>query len=68
MPFEPINRDEAFDAKLAVEGVRSHSVLLQVLGPCETLRANLAHIIPVRIQVLLVVLTCVLFQLVPVMR
>ena len=65
MPLEPINCNEALDAKLTVERVRPHSVLLQVLRSCETLRAYLAHIVPVRLQVLLVVLTRMLLQLVP---
>ena len=60
MPFESINRNEALDAKLAVEGVRPDFVLLQVLGSCETLRADLANIVPVCLQVLLVVLACML--------
>ena len=65
MPFESINCNEALDAKLAVEGVRPDFVLLQVLGSCETLRADLANIVPVRLQVLFVVLACMLLQLVP---
>ena len=65
MPLEPINCNEALDAKLTVERVRPDSVLLQVLRSCETLRADLAHIVPVRLQVLLVVLTRMLLQLVP---
>ena len=65
MPLEPINCNEALDAKLTVECVRPDSVLLQVLRSCETLRTDLAHIVPVRLQVLLVVLTRMLLQLVP---
>ena len=65
MPLEPINCNEALDAKLTVERVRPDSVLLQVLRSCETLRTDLAHIVPVRLQVLLVVLTRMLLQLVP---
>ena len=65
MPLKPINCNEAFDTELAMESVRSDFVLLQVLGSRETLRADLAHIVPVRLQVLLVVLTRMLLQLVP---
>ena len=65
MPLEPVNCNEALDAKLTVERVRPDLVLLQVLGSRETLRADLAHIVPVRLQVLLVVLTHMLLQLVP---
>ena len=65
MPLEPVNCNEALDTKLTVEGVRPHFVFLQVLGSCETLRTDLANIVPVRLQVLLVVLTRMLLQLVP---
>ena len=65
MPLQPIDCNEALDAKLTVERVRPNFVLLQVLGSRETLRADLAHIVPVRLQVLLVVLTRMLLQLVP---
>ena len=40
-------------------------MLLQVLRSGETLRTDLANIVPVRLQVLLVVLTRMLLQLVP---
>ena len=65
MPFQSINCNEALDAKLAVEGVRPDFVLLQVLRSGETLRTDLANVVPVRLQVLLVVLTRMLLQLVP---
>ena len=65
MPFQAINCNEALDAKLTVEGVRPDFVLLQVLRPGETLRTDLANVVPVRLQVLLVVLACMLLQLVP---
>ena len=65
MPLEPVNCNEALDTKLTVEGVRPHFVLLQVLGSCETLRTDLTNIVPVCLQVLLVVLTRMLLQLVP---
>ena len=65
MPFQPINCNEALDAKLAVEGVRPDFVLLQVLRSGETLRTDLANIVPVRLQMLLVVLTRMLLQFVP---
>ena len=66
MPLQPIDCNEALDAKLTVEGVRPDFVLLQVLRSGETLRTDLANIVPVRLQVLLVVLTHMLLQLVPV--
>ena len=65
MPLQPIDCNEALDAKLTVERVRPNFVLLQVLGSRETLRTDLAHIVPVRLQVLLVVLTHMLLQLIP---
>ena len=65
MPFQAINCNEALDAKLTVEGVRPDFVLLQVLRPGETLRTDLANIVPVRLKVFLVVLTRMLLQLVP---
>ena len=65
MPFQAINCNEALDAELTVEGVRPDLVLLQVLRSGETLRTDLANIVPVRLQVLLVVLTRMLLQLVP---
>ena len=81
--LKSIHGDEALDAEIAVESMRTHLVLLQILRPCETLenifvfhflqqtfylRTDWTHIVPICIQVLLVMLTCVLFQLVPVMR
>ena len=65
MPLKPINCNEALDTELAMESVRSDFVLLQVLRSCETLRTDLTNIVPVCLQVLLVVLTCMLLQLVP---
>jgi len=63
--LKSIHGDEALDAEIAVESMRTHLVLFQILRPCETLRTDWTHIVPICIQVLLVMLTCVLFQLVP---
>ena len=65
MPFQAINCNEALDAKLTVEGVRPDFVLLQVLRPGETLRTDLANVVPVCLQMFLVVLTRMLLQLIP---
>ena len=38
--LKPIHGDEALDAEIAVESVRAHLVLFQILRPCETLTLN----------------------------
>ena len=39
--FKSIDGDEALDAEIAVESMRTHLVLFQILRPCETLKMNL---------------------------
>ena len=42
--LKSIHGDEALDAKIAVESMRTHLVLLQILRPRETLKINLYFI------------------------
>ena len=38
VPLQTIHGNEALDAEIAVESMRTHLVLFQILRPCETLK------------------------------
>ena len=42
--LKSIHGDEALDTEIAVESMRTHLVLLQILRPCETLEIDLYFI------------------------